>query len=83
MREPIGNEYFNESLYVYVICNLTYAGTIFDIVSPSIPVVGFTDDTTANKRLKPPSEEASAIQGLEKPAVHINEWMNGNKLKNE
>jgi hypothetical protein len=44
-------------------------------------VFGFADDHTANKRFKPPFEEASAIQDLEKSAVDINEWMNGHKLK--
>jgi hypothetical protein len=59
---------------------LTYAGTIFDIVPPSISVHGFADDHTANRRFKP-SEEATAIQELSDFAVDINDWMNGNKLK--
>jgi hypothetical protein len=50
-------------------------------VSPSIPVFGFADDHTANKRFKSLFEEASAVQDLEQSAVDINEWMNGNKLK--
>jgi hypothetical protein len=61
---------------------LTYAGTIFDIVPPSISVHGFADDHVANKRFKPsPTAEASAIQDLQDCAVHINDWMNSNKLK--
>lgn len=61
---------------------LAYAGTIFDIVPPSITVYGFADDHTANKRFKPtPSEEANAIQELQNCAIDINNWMNNNKLK--
>lgn len=61
---------------------LTYAGTIFDIIPPSISVYGFADDHTANKRFKPmPSDETDAIEELQKCAVSINEWMNSNKLK--
>ena len=61
---------------------LTYAGTIFDIVPPTISVHGFADDHTANKRFKPiPTEESGAIQELQEAAVLINDWMNGNKLK--
>jgi hypothetical protein len=60
---------------------LAFVGTIFDIVFPSFPVFGFADDHTANKLFKLPLEAASAIEDLEKSAVDINKWMNGNKLK--
>lgn len=61
---------------------LTYAGTIFDIVPPSVTVYGFADDHTANKRFQPTAaEEASAIQELQDCAFTINDWMNSNKLK--
>ncbi|KAH3831228.1 hypothetical protein DPMN_104490 [Dreissena polymorpha] len=62
--------------------NLTYAGTIFDIVPPSISVYGFADDHTASKRFKPIlSEETEAINKLQECAQEINKWMNSNKLK--
>ena len=62
---------------------LTYAGTLFDVVPPSITVYGFADDHTANKRFKPSSfsVERTAIQELERCALVINNWMNENKLK--
>jgi len=62
---------------------LTYAGTLFDVVPPSITVYGFADDHTANKRFKPTSfsVERTAIQELERCALVINNWMNENKLK--
>ena len=61
---------------------LTYAGTIFDIVPPSISVYGFADDHTASKRFKPIlSEETEAINELQDCAQEINNWMNSNKLK--
>lgn len=50
---------------------LTYAGTIFDIVPPSISVHGFADDQTANRRFKP-SQEATAIQELADFSVNTN-----------
>lgn len=59
---------------------LTYAGTIFDSVPPSISVHGFADDHTANRRFKP-SQEAIAIQELSEFAADTNDWMNANKLK--
>ena len=62
---------------------LTYAGTIFDIVPPSISVYGFADDHTANIRFKPSSTgaEQSAIECLQECAVTINDWLNVKKLK--
>ncbi|KAH3738143.1 hypothetical protein DPMN_044771 [Dreissena polymorpha] len=47
---------------------LTYAGTLFDVVPPSITVYGFADDHSANKRFKPTafSVERTAIQELER-----------------
>ncbi|KAH3690617.1 hypothetical protein DPMN_191303 [Dreissena polymorpha] len=39
----------------------TYAGTIFDIIPPSISFYGFADDHTASTRFKPIlSEETEA-----------------------
>jgi hypothetical protein len=61
---------------------LTYAGTIFDIVPPSISIFGFADDHTANIRFQPTKRnEENAIQELSNCARVINDWMNGNKLK--
>ena len=62
---------------------LTYAGTIFDIIPPSISVYGFADDHIANKRFRPNciNSESLAIKDLEDCAVKINNWMNLNKLK--
>ena len=61
---------------------LTYAGTIFDIVPPSISVYGFADDHTASKRFKPtPDLETKSICELENFASEANNWMNVNKLK--
>ena len=43
---------------------LTYAGTLFDVIPPSITVYGFADDHTANKRFRPTStsSELNAIR---------------------
>ncbi|CAG2244082.1 unnamed protein product [Mytilus edulis] len=61
---------------------LVYAGTLFDIIPPSITVYGFADDHTANKRFVPTlTNEMDAIRDLQDCAVHINTWMNSNKLK--
>ncbi|KAK3101096.1 hypothetical protein FSP39_000910 [Pinctada imbricata] len=62
---------------------LTYAGTLFDVIPPSVTVYGFADDHTANKRFRPVTEndEYEAIRELEECAVIINNWMNSNKLK--
>jgi len=61
---------------------ITYAGTIFDIVPPSISVYGFADDHTASKRFLPkPELEAQAVHELEEFASECNDWMKGNKLK--
>ena len=62
---------------------LTYAGTIFDIVPPSISVYGFADDHTASICFRPSSagEEQSAIACLQECAVTINDWMSAKKLK--
>mgnify|MGYP001157519598 CR=1 FL=1 len=62
---------------------LTYAGTFFDIIQPSITVYGFADDQTANIRFRPTSSivENEAISELEQCAWKINKWMNENKLK--
>ena len=62
---------------------LTYAGTLFDVIPPSITVYGFADDHTANKRFRPESSivERNAIRELECCASTINKWMNENKLK--
>ena len=62
---------------------LTYAGTIFDVIPPSVSVYGFADDHTANIRFEPSSgaSENIAIEKLEHSAVVINDWMNKNKLK--
>ena len=62
---------------------LAYAGTLFDIIPPSILVYGFADDHIANKKFRPTSihNEIEAIQELEKCARIINDWMNSNKLK--
>ena len=62
---------------------LTYAGTIFDIVPPSISVFGFADDYKVIIRLKPTlvEEEMTAIYELQESAITINDWMNSNKLK--
>ena len=62
---------------------LTYAGTLFDVIPPSISVYGFADDHIANKRFRPTSvtNELNAIKDLEQCAVTINSWMNENKLK--
>ncbi|KAH3811837.1 hypothetical protein DPMN_140252 [Dreissena polymorpha] len=74
---PTRGSYLGPWLY------LTYAGTLFDVVHPSIKVYGFADDHTANKRFKPTSSsvERTAIQELESCALVINNWMNENKLK--
>ncbi|CAG2229999.1 unnamed protein product [Mytilus edulis] len=61
---------------------LVYAGTLFDIIPPSITVYGFADDHTANKRFVPTlTNEMDAIRDLQDCAVLINTWMNSNKLK--
>ena len=61
---------------------LTYAGTLFDVMSPSVTVYGFADDHTANTRFRSnPISERDAVQKLEKCAMSINNWMNENKLK--
>ena len=62
---------------------LTYAGTLFDVIPPSISVYGFAGDHIANKRFSPSSttNELHAIKELEQCAVAINNWMNENKLK--
>ena len=62
---------------------LTYAGTIFDIVPPTISVFGFADDHTAIILFKPTSavEEEAAIHAIQECAIIINDWTNANKLK--
>jgi hypothetical protein len=61
---------------------LAYAGTLFDVIPPTISLYGFADDHIANKRFRPlPETESSAIKELEQCAVNINDWMNKNKLK--
>jgi len=62
---------------------LTYAGTLFDVIPPSISVYGFADDHIAQKRFKPTSREVEvrSINELEQCAISINDWMNNNKLK--
>lgn len=62
---------------------LTYAGTLFDVIPPSISLYGFADDHTAIKSFKPLSAvvESQAIQELEECALTINTWMKENKLK--
>jgi hypothetical protein len=61
---------------------LTYAGTLFDVIPPSVTVYGFADDHTANTRFRPnPVAEKNAMQELEQCAMIINDWMNENKLK--
>ena len=62
---------------------LTYAGTLFDEIPPTISVYGFADDHIANKRFCPssPKNEIEAIKQLEQCALTINDWMNNNKLK--
>lgn len=61
---------------------LTYAGTLFDVIPPSVTVYGFADDHTANTRFRPnPVAERNAMQELEQCALIINDWMNENKLK--
>lgn len=62
---------------------LTYAGTLFHVMPPSISLYGFADDHIAHKRFHPskPPVETQSIKDLEHCAVIINDWMNGNKLK--
>lgn len=62
---------------------LTYAGTLFDIVPPSMSVYGFAGDHLANKRFRPDSvnSELHSIKELEDCALSINSWMRENKLK--
>lgn len=61
---------------------LAYAGTIFDIVPPTISVYDFADDHTASKCFKPtPALETESIAELEEFATQANDWMNSNKLK--
>ena len=62
---------------------LTYAGTLFDVIPPSISVFGFADDHIASKRFLPSSvnNELKAIAELEQCALIINNWMHENKLK--
>ena len=62
---------------------LTYAGTIFDIVPPSISVFGFADDYKVIIWVKPTliEEEMTAIYELQESAITVNDWMNSNKLK--
>ncbi|VDI17592.1 Hypothetical predicted protein [Mytilus galloprovincialis] len=61
-----------------------YAGTLFDIIPPSITVYGFADDHTANKRFVPTlTNEMDAIRDLHDCAVHINTWMNSNKMRKQ
>ena len=62
---------------------LTYAGTIFDIVPPSISVFGFADDHMAIIWFKPTlaEEEMTAIHEPQESAITINDWINSNKLK--
>lgn len=61
---------------------LTYAGTLFDEIPPSISVYGFADDHIASKCFKPTNEsEKKAIKQLEQCSTTINNWMNQNKLK--
>ena len=62
---------------------LTYTGTLFDVIPPSISVYGFADDHVAQKRFKPTSREVEvrSINELEQCAISINDWMNNNKLK--
>ncbi|KAK3087887.1 hypothetical protein FSP39_012065 [Pinctada imbricata] len=62
---------------------LTYAGTLFGVIPPTISVYGFADDHTTNTRFRPssPDHELKAIRELESCAVVINNWMNANKLK--
>ncbi|KAH3773701.1 hypothetical protein DPMN_175069 [Dreissena polymorpha] len=45
---------------------LTYTGTIFDVIPPTITVYGFADGHTANKRFRPTSanSESNDIQEL-------------------
>ena len=62
---------------------LTYAGTLFDVIPPTISVYAFADDHIASRRFKPTSvsSECNAIEDLQQCAVTINDWMNENKLK--
>ena len=61
---------------------LTYAGTLFDAIPPSISLYGLADNHIANKRFCPSSttNELHTIKELEQCAVTINNWMNENKL---
>jgi hypothetical protein len=63
--------------------NFTYAGTLFDIIPPSVTVHGFADDHTENVRFNPSNENAemNPIETLENCAFETNNWMNGNRLK--
>lgn len=62
---------------------LAYAGTLFDVIPPSITVRGFADDHTADKQFCPsdPGTEENAKYELEQCSLTINDWMNQNKLK--
>ncbi|XP_052271522.1 uncharacterized protein LOC127872201 [Dreissena polymorpha] len=61
---------------------LAYAGTLFDVIPPSIALYGFADDHIASKCFRPSSSnEADTIREVEHSAIVINDWMNKNKLK--
>jgi len=62
---------------------LTYVGTLFDVIPPSISVYGFAEDHIAQKCFKPTSREEYErnINELEQCAISKNDWMNKNKLK--
>jgi len=57
--------------------DLTYAGTLFDVIPPIISVYGFADDHIASQLFRPTSvtNEPNAIKQHEDSAVIINEWM--------
>jgi len=57
---------------------LTSAGTLFDLIPPTISVYGFADDHIASQRFRITSvtNEHNAIKQLEYGAVIINDWIN-------
>jgi hypothetical protein len=62
---------------------LAYAGTLFDVIPPSISVYGYADDHIAHKNFRPATQnsETKVIKDIENCAITINDWMNQNKLK--